>query len=220
VRALYAAELRGLDDALGELFDALRAQGRLERAVLMVTSDHGESFGEHGQVVHGRTLYPEVCDVPLLVHAPGRVPAGVRVDAQVRTIDVAPTLLAFAGLPRVPGIQGEPLFPLDAGALEGRVARSAVGLNDSAPDQDFAAVASEGRLYILERRSGTVEFYDLRSDPGARLNLGRGHPEAARFAALLAEDTSAGASGGVQIDPALREELEALGYLEDAPKAP
>jgi arylsulfatase A-like enzyme len=216
VRVLYEAELRGLDDALGALFDALRAQGRLDHTVLVVTSDHGEAFGEHGQVGHGRTLYPEVTAVPLLVHAPGRVPAGVRIDAQVRSIDVAPTLLALAGLPPVPSFEGEVLLPMEAGAIRSRVARSAVGGNDNAPDQDFATVVSEGRLYILERHSGAVEFYDLRSDPGARRNLGPEHPEAARFAALVAENKPTGLPDGIVIDGERRKELEALGYLDEA----
>ena len=95
MRAFHEAELRQLDDALGHLFEALRERGLLERAVLVVTSDHGAAFGERGQVTDGRTFHPEVYAVALLVRGAGRVPAGARIDAQVRSIDVVPTLLAL-----------------------------------------------------------------------------------------------------------------------------
>ena len=107
VRALCEAELRQLDDALGHLFEALRERWLLEHAVLVVASDHGEAFGERGQVTHGRTFYPEVYAVPLLVRAAGRVPAGARIAAQVRSIDVVPTILALVELPRPPSVEGE-----------------------------------------------------------------------------------------------------------------
>jgi arylsulfatase A-like enzyme len=215
VRALYEAELRGLDDALGRLFEALRARGLLEGGVLVVTSDHGESFGEHGEVQHGRTFYPEVYAVPLVLHAPGRVPAGARIDARVRSIDVMPTLLALAGLALPEGVQGEPLLPMRPGAIRPRVARGAVGLNDQAPDRDLAAVVSDDRLYLHERRSGRVELYDLAADPGALRDLGPAHPDAARLAPL-AEPDGAGAPvpGRVELDETSRQQLEALGYLD------
>jgi arylsulfatase A-like enzyme len=135
--------------------------------VLVVTSDHGAAFGERGQVTDGRTFHPEVYAVALLVRGAGRVPAGARIDAQVRSIDVVPTLLALVGLPRPPSVEGEALLPMEPGAIRPRADHGAVGLNCQAPDRDLALVVSEDRLYIRERRSGAVEFYDLRADPGA-----------------------------------------------------
>jgi hypothetical protein len=86
--ALAQAELRPLDDALGHLFEALREQGLLEREVLVATFDHGEAFGERGQVTDGRTFHPEVYAVPLLVRAAvwamGSIPAGTSWYAPTR----------------------------------------------------------------------------------------------------------------------------------------
>lgn len=216
VRALYEAELRQLDDALGRLFESFRKQGMLERAIVVVTSDHGEAFGEHGQVTHGRTFYPEVYAVPLFVRGPGTAPAGTRIDAQVRSIDIAPTILALVGLPIPPSVQGEALLPMEPGAIRPRVAHGAVGLNDQAPDRDYTAVVGDDRLYILERLSGAVEFYDLRADPGALHNLGLNSPEAANLAGLVDEDTPAAVPGRAALDSATREQLESLGYLDPA----
>jgi arylsulfatase A-like enzyme len=214
-RALYEAEVRQLDAELGRLFEALRQRGRLDAAVLAITSDHGEAFGEHGEPTHGRNFYPEVYAVPLLLHAPGRVPAGLRVPALVRSIDIAPTLMILAGLEPPASVQGEPLLPLEPGAIQARVARGAVGLNDHAPDRDFSAVVTENRLYVRDKLGGRVEVYDLAADPGALRDLGAAHPDAAALAAL--EDGGGAAAAGpgrVEIDPGLRDQLESLGYLE------
>ena len=68
MRALYEAEVRGLDAAIGDLFHGLEAQGFLDDALIVVTSDHGESFLEHGTTVHGKNYYPEVYHVPLIIN--------------------------------------------------------------------------------------------------------------------------------------------------------
>lgn len=213
-RDLYEAELRGLDDAIGRLLSGLRKRGVLDGAALMVTSDHGESFGEHGQVAHGRTFYPEVYRVPLLLYAPGRAPAGARVGALVRSIDVPATLLAAAGLAIPASVQGTPLLPVAPEALESRIARGAVGLNDQAPDHDYAAVVTDDRLYIRDRRSGAVQLFDLSADPGALHDLGPGHPDAARLGRLADDGAAAATPGTVELDDSSRRQLEALGYLD------
>jgi arylsulfatase len=214
VRALYDAELRQVDHALGLLFEALRERGILERAVVFVTSDHGEAFGERGQVTHGRTFYPEVYAVPMLVRGGDQVPAGARIEAQVRSIDIVPTILGLAGVSPPPSVQGEALLPMEPAAIRARIAHGAVGLNDLAPDQDYAAVVGEESLYLLERRSGTVEFYDLRADPGALHDLGPDSPEAARLAQLVDEGAAAAAPGRTEIEAATRDQLESLGYFD------
>jgi arylsulfatase A-like enzyme len=211
VQNLYEAQIRGLDDALRELAQGLENRGLLKDAVLVVTADHGEGFREHGTTEHGWNLYPEVHRVPLIAVAPGRIPAGERVAAQVRSIDIAPTLLALAGIPPPESFKGRSLWPLDG--LEDRVAIAAVGLTSYLPDTDNVAVITRDYLYVEERRHGGVELYDLRTDPGATRDLGRDHPAAARLAALLgAGETPLG--DPVELDAATRASLEALGYLD------
>jgi arylsulfatase A-like enzyme len=210
VRDLYQAEVVEADAALGALVDALDARGRLRNAVVAVTSDHGEAFGEHGFVTHGQTLYPEVIRVPLVIVATGRLPAGMRVGAQVRSIDLVPTLFSLAGLDSPAGIEGVPLVPLEEIGGD-RVARAAVGLNDQRPDRDFAAVVTRRFLYIHERRDGAVELYDLDGDPGAQRNLGAGHPEAGALAALE-DHARAAPPPAIDLDRELVGKLRALGY--------
>jgi arylsulfatase A-like enzyme len=216
VLQLYDAGIRVADDAIAELLDALGREGALENAIVVVTSDHGEAFREHGSTEHGRNLYPEVYEVPLIISWPGRLPAGTRIRSQARSVDLAPTLLQLAGLPIPSDVDGSALLPLDAAPAEDRVAVAAVGLNDYIPDLDYVAVVSPERLYIRERRSGKVEFYDLERDPDARNNLGASHPEAERYSLLHGPGPQSGESEPrTRLDEATRESLKALGYLDD-----
>jgi len=213
VRRLYDAEIRATDAALGELLDGLEERALLANAVVAVTSDHGEGFREHGTTEHGWNFYPEVYAVPLVIRAPGRMPVGERIAAQVRSIDLAPSLLELAGLEPPAGFEGESLVARGGAPLRDRVAIGAIGQNDYLPDRDYVAVVSPDRLYIRERRSGEVELYDLRSDPGAQRNLGADHPDAKRLAELVPTE-QAPTPKQLPLDPEARERLRELGYVD------
>lgn len=110
LRALYAGEVKHADEELGKLFAQLKAEGRYDDMVIVVTADHGEEFLEHGGWWHGTTLYDEQVRTPLLVKLPKNARAGVRVPWQVRQIDVAPTLAELAGVEVPATWQGTTLF--------------------------------------------------------------------------------------------------------------
>ncbi len=105
----YDSEIRWVDEHLRQAYEA----GGWERdTLLVVTADHGEEFGEHGSNEHGRSLFGEVLNVPLLVRFPGGHWGGGRVDTPVSLIDVLPTLRAAVGLPPAPSDEGRSLLPL------------------------------------------------------------------------------------------------------------
>ncbi|MBW2274270.1 MAG: sulfatase [Deltaproteobacteria bacterium] len=216
---LYDAGIRAVDSAIADLLRELGSQGALDNAIVAVTSDHGEAFREHGSAEHGRNLYPEVYEIPLILRWPGRIPAGARIPAQVRGVDLAPTLLHLAGVPIPPGLDGSSLMPFDVKAMEPRIAIAAVGLNDYIPHLDYVAVVSPDRLYIRERRSGSVEFYDLERDPDARHDLGAAHPEVEDYARLpgpgLQGTRDRERTPKARLDEPTRERLRALGYLDE-----
>ena len=181
--ALYDGEIAWTDEHIGRVLAAVDALGLRERTVVMLLSDHGEEFFEHGRKGHRQTLFDEVIRIPLIVRFPGRVPAGRRCAEQARLIDVAPTILELAGLPAAPDMMGHSLVPLLAG---------------KPPPDDTLAVSellSAGRelrsyrrpdrkLIYNEQTKGSLVF-DLRSDPGEQSPLSDGsHP----LALLLAED--------------------------------
>jgi arylsulfatase A-like enzyme len=85
------------DSVIGSIIERLQVRGDLDRTILIVTADHGEQFGEHGLDGHGNSLYLPLLHVPLLVRAPGRAPAGTRVQSIVSLRDLAATLVDFAG---------------------------------------------------------------------------------------------------------------------------
>ena len=134
--AMYDASLRYLDDQLRALFASLRDTGQLDDTIVVVAADHGESLGEHGIFFDHEGLYEPTVRVPLLVWAPGRVPPG-RHDAIVGTTDVAPTILALAGVAIPPAMVGRDLL---AGGSEPRDAVSeSLGLGNPASTYDQRA---------------------------------------------------------------------------------
>src|SRR4029079_7573079 len=112
----YAREISYVDSCLGDLFRRLRKDGLLDRSILVVVGDHGESLGEHREISHGVFLYEGAVHVPLLIRSPGHVREGGVVKGPVELIDITPTVLDLPGLPALATAQGVSLVP----RIEGR----------------------------------------------------------------------------------------------------
>jgi arylsulfatase A-like enzyme len=223
LRALYDKEVEWLDRCVGWLFDALDRRGLWERTYVIVTSDHGEGFGEHGVWLHGKGLHDELLRVPLLVAGPG-IPAGLRVSAPVSLTDLVPTLRDLLGVDCCAGAQGKSFAPLLRGAEAGDRETYSGAANDAGRTRG-ALVA--GRLKWIAGADGHGSLYDLAADAGETRDLASERPgDAARLAgrldALQREGEAlrarrlAGRSAG-ELDAArtrTRRELEALGYVE------
>lgn len=154
----YRQNVRYVDDQLARLFEGLP-----DDAIVLLFSDHGEEFGEHGGFEHGHTLYDELLHVPLILKAPG-VPAG-RVDAPVGLIDIAPTVLDLLDLP-AGGMDGDSLVPAasgDAAALAALADRP-MGAGYTLYKTDAWALIDGRTKWVL--REGRERVYDLASDPG------------------------------------------------------
>jgi arylsulfatase A-like enzyme len=225
----YDGSILYLDSRLKELYDELKEKGVAENTWIVVTADHGEEFGEHGNidVGHGLTLYREVLRVPLLFFHGQQQEAlsGRRVRRQVRLIDVAPTILDLVGIPIPKEMEGVSLkanvVSVDEPSGEDLEAISQVGGNDGARDKDLFAVTTKEFKYILDFQSGAEELYDLRADPEETRNVADANPglarefksKALRFRAIETARRQ-GVVPGVEIDEELREQLRALGYLK------
>jgi arylsulfatase A-like enzyme len=107
----YDGSIRGMDAEMGRLFEQLRRMGVDDHTLIVLTSDHGTEFHEHGRFWHGQSVYGELTNVPLVIRWPSRVPAGRVVDDLVQSIDIVPTVLDLAGLPHPDGVQGQSLWP-------------------------------------------------------------------------------------------------------------
>ncbi len=217
----YDGEIAFLDENFGKLLAMLKERGLLENTVIAVVGDHGEALGEHGEPTHAHFLYDATLRVPLLFAVPGdRFRAGARIAAQVRTADVAPTLLDLLGLPPGPEMQGETLLPLlESPDLE----RPGETLLETYYNKfhfgwaPLRALRTERFKYV---DAPGPELYDLRTDPAELVNLAPGEPR--RVAELrqrlyrLAQRLSSpdlGRSAASQVDDETRRKLEALGYL-------
>ncbi len=196
--------LAALDERLGLLFDELERRGILDNTLVVLTSDHGEQFEEHGEYGHGRSLYSEEVRVPLVVFGPSGVPAGRTVAEPVSLRDVAATIaerLGLAGAPPFPGRSlaraWEPGHP-DSPEEPDDAVLSAVN-SQARPSKSrhprLASLVAEGKVYIRDS-GGREELYDLTSDPGESRNLaGTPAVEAIQGRCRLALDSLVGGAG-------------------------
>jgi arylsulfatase len=175
---LYDANLRYSDWAVGELIKQLQASGLLDKTLLIVTADHGEAFGEHAHVWHGRSVYDEACHIPLLMRFPGSQLAGSRIRALTESVDMLPTIFDLLGA-RYPaqGIQGRSLLPLLAGQ------------RDSVSDYVFTRAGGKPSKYLVRSQDYALmlysngrwrALYDLRKDPRERTNIIHANPAIAQ----------------------------------------
>lgn len=223
---LYDAGVRQMDAELGRLIVLLRAEELLDECLIILTSDHGEEFLEHGGVLHSRTHYQEVLRVPLILRGPG-IPAGARVATPVSLVDVVPTVLGFLGEEALIPLDGLDLSPLwraegetgEGDSDGGELFRSRHLFSEA----DFNRVASnviqtirQGRYKLhTNRLTGKAELYDLDEDPGEQTDIAeREKTIAAALLRTLLRRTEAAPKGKiVELSSEDVEQLRALGYL-------
>lgn len=157
----YDVALRYTDDLLGAFFDHLRARGVLDHTLLVVTSDHGTEFGEHGGFGHARGVYREQLQVPLLLSHPAIASGGRRIPEHVTLLDLAPTLVDVAGATAPGTFTGRSLLPAIRGVTSGNEEREVYGEQLWGPRQTRLSIGT--RAWI--QKPGGVELYDLSTDP-------------------------------------------------------
>jgi arylsulfatase A-like enzyme len=217
----YRASIAWVDEVIERFRKKLETWGALEHTVLVLASDHGEAFGENGNNGHARDLHAPVLGVPLVIRFPF-VLDPVRVPAQVRNIDIAPTLLDVAGLAIPQEFQGESLLstlPGGPGHDDPRPAFASLAARLYA-DSRLQEAANDGQWTLIRNvdDAGGELLFDRSVDPGENVNLIDLETQAAtRMRALLdthveqqpRPDT---VDQGVRIHPALADKLRALGY--------
>lgn len=218
----YAGEVAYTDAMIGRVVAEFQDRGLLARTLVAVVGDHGEGLGEHGEQTHSVLNYNSTLHVPFLIRAPGIIPGGRRVEAVVRTLDVAPTLLDYLGLPTALG-QGKTLRPLIDGA------RRRDGQDEPVYSESLYASIHLGwsELRGLERggfryiAAPRRELYDLTADSGelhdlflSRKALAREmQGELERIVLELGKDST---SERADIDSETEARLRSLGYVSSA----
>ncbi|MDG2303221.1 MAG: sulfatase [Candidatus Binatia bacterium] len=221
VRVLYDGEVRELDRLIAPVLEELAATGLADETIVVLTADHGQALGENGVVGHGLSLDEIVLRVPLIIRDPRNTDAPRRVEGRVGVVDLAPTLLELVGQSAPEDIDGRSL----AGALRGEPLEDRLyfaEMNEPLWDKDPTEIRRrdvavyEGDVKAVHDRKGSRAF-DLAADPLAQSPLpAESRPQRVAELEALAEAYHVGRrdhSGQVK-DPAVAEELRALGYLE------
>lgn len=233
----YDGEIAHNDKSIEQLIGKLRDAGALDNTLVVVASDHGEEFWEHGFGAHGHSLYRELIHVALLFWNPRLMPVPRRVREPVQLIDVMPTLLEIAGAKLPEGIQGQSLAPLLKGQSFTRTApvmSSKLALPRAKPGggvpenltNTFARIEADWKVIYREQASRArlkdIELYDRRADPGERNDLasqrpeltGKLKPQIVEWVGLQKEvRNQLGPGSKSKMDPQTLERLRSLGYL-------
>lgn len=222
IKSLYLGEVRYVDEQVGRFLDGLRDMGLYDGSLIILTSDHGEEFWEHGGFEHGHTLYHELLDVPLIVKPP-HSSASSRVSELVPTQGIAATIMELCGVDYDPAYMAQSLATTVEGkAGEFRVAPVVSG--GLLYFEDRYSVTSERFKYIYSPTSDKEELFDRLTDPGEQHPLGPGSEEALTEARNILDEhlKRVGEAqdylqikGGWQadLDPETVRRLKALGYL-------
>ena len=162
--AAYASRVRRMDACFGEFIDDLKARGLYDDSIIILTSDHGDSLGEEGRMGHAYTIFPEVMQVPLLVHLPARLRATFSAEpaAVAFTSDITPSLYALLGHTPAPpaSIFGQPLF--HAASDRRAQPRQRVEVVASSYGSVYGALLDDARrLYIIDAVSLREHVYEL-----------------------------------------------------------
>lgn len=221
IHGLYRAAMPLLDAEMGAFFDDLRRYGLYRDALIVLTSDHGEEFREHGRFLHSQP-YDETVRVPLFIKFPGSWAAGTRVAEVVESVDILPTLLDHLGIGVPESAQGGSLLGLVEG--EGSRPDHAVLSQDTIQQARYGLRTDDVKL-IFDFKSSRRELYDLREDPEEEADVAAERAELAdelerRMKRLVAANrqlhqayaTGGGGEGDVLSDEE-RKRLEALGYV-------
>lgn len=227
--AVYDGCIRSMDDQIGRVLAWLDERGLAENTIVAVVTDHGEEFWDHAEeeaavyrdprgmygVGHGHTLFEEQLRLLLVFRGPG-VPAGAIYPDAVRAVDLAPTLLALAGIETPAGTEGKPLTPFFAGTERGdRPALAEAVVYGS----DRRAIVRDGYKYVWSPDEPDLLF-DLRTDPEEKANIIDKEPERsasmrAEIEAWVANHAGSGPEVRDGMDDETLEELKALGYIQE-----
>lgn len=237
----YDSSLFWVDYNVGRIMEALENLRIVDRTMVVIVSDHGEAFFEHGIEGHARNLYTEVLGTPWIIIPPVKLEPGIVVNRRVANVDVWPTLLDILGMPPLEGAEGESALPLIEAAAE----RAATGAAPEEKDTDRVIVSQLDRSWgkvgddpiptasvvkgphrynYRSNNKDRPELFDHRTDPAEAVNIAREQPEVltqleGELKAFLARTkTQWDHAPEIELDEMHQNQLRALGYvLEPSP---
>jgi choline-sulfatase len=227
----YDSAINWVDHNVGVVAKALDEARLLDRTVIVISADHGESFGEHGQGLlgHAKALYSETTHVPLILSLPFSLPKGVVVNEPVRNVDIWPTIFDLLGLPPIES-PGRSLLPLIEAVGHGQAPPPEPPPAFAHLDRSWGAAEHEPNPVVSVKKagwklihwvngSGPEELYDENKDPGDKQNVAKEQRAAlAKLEPLVSEYLAqplgpAGNPRKIEVNKEELEQLRALGYI-------
>lgn len=219
-RILYKGEVSYTDFHIGRVLDTLRELGMMDTTLLIITSDHGQSLGEHEYYGHGFVIYEQTIRIPLIMRLPGIIRPHQVVGSLVSSIDIAPTVLDILAIPGDTDFQGQSLYSL--------MREGGGTLRDFVYFETLAAYEQRKFLFgvrgidwklIRQLPGGTEELFDIRSDPGELWDVAHGNEAVAESLGAVVESFIGSKeileeTGAADLREGEVEELKALGYIQ------
>ena len=174
LEALHNAEITQSDTAFAAFIQDLKTAGLYDRSAVIVISDHGDEFWDHGDCGHAQGAHQELVHVPFIIRAPGLLPAGRAVDTDVEAMDLSPTLLELAGLPIPDSMQGRSVISL---AFDEVARGPAAGLTQN---EATSRGLKSGRYRLIHSGVARMELFDEIEDPREQHELSGQRPIALR----------------------------------------
>ncbi|MHC4941851.1 MAG: sulfatase [Planctomycetota bacterium] len=219
LRNLYEGEVAFTDNEVGRLLGWLREENLFNKAVVIVTSDHGEEFWDHGDFEHGHTQYDELVKVPLLIRFPAGKHAGRVVKTPVRLMDLMPTLFESAGMESPATFRGKSFLSAIEGA--GKASKDPLLFEGCLYGTEKKALRVERLKLIRDVETGETALYDLASDPGEQKDIAAERPGETKVMKETLEKLLEGLKAGsghadqaVDLPPEMMEALRKLGYAK------
>jgi arylsulfatase A-like enzyme len=225
----YDRAIHWVDRNVAAVLTYLERNDLFEKTLVVIASDHGEGFREHGSEGHAKSLYQEVTRVPLIFALPFRLKQGIVVQPTVRNVDIWPTVLDLVGLPPLPDTDGRSLVPMIEAAARGEQDGAGLeahayldrawGKSETTASRPMVAVLSGGRRLVRSTGSDAkVELFDRDKDPGETHDLSAEHPEwvselEPKLDEQLRQTPTWGKPPEVHLDELSQEMLRALGYV-------
>lgn len=223
VRGLYDAEVNFIDIHVGRFIDKLKSLALYDKATIIITSDHGEEFWDHGGFEHGHTLYDELVRIPLIIKLPAAIePASRVVEAQVRLLDVMPTVFEILSVNQPETFLGESLMSIIAGASDTKLSALCESILYGAPSIALRGPQYKYIMTLADDGTGKDKLYDWHEDPLELNDLSDEMPQvSAELRAELLELQGANLSQAramsqperVNLAPDRIQQLRSLGYI-------
>jgi arylsulfatase A-like enzyme len=216
---LYDGEIRYVDYQVGRIISVLKELKTYDKTTIIISSDHGEEFLEHGMFRHGYHLYDEIIKVPLIIISPHFNKTPLEIKTPVNLIDLMPTLLDLLNLPFPGSMQGKSIIPL---INQGKKAEPLSISETSWKGARAQSVSLAEWKYIIDIRNERIELYNLGEDSGEKNNLYLKEDEKAEKLSHLLSNiiskaqpvTEKSKDKGKQLEKKHLDKLKSLGYIQ------